>query len=160
MAKRKLAIVSFTRIGTKLNVELAEKLEQSNYECKSYSEQRFADEYEINAMDLEFSDWIKANLEEVDGFIFISAIGDVVRAFGPFVNQDTDITMVVLDEMGQYVIPFLSTREGLANMLSGIIAKYVGGIPVLTTASVNVQGRFSLEKFIERNGFDTPGKQL
>jgi cobalt-precorrin 5A hydrolase len=73
---------------------------------------------------------------EVDGIVAIFSLGALVRLIAPHLkSKETDPAIVVLDEEGKFVIPMLSGHLGGANALSGYLAKSLGAMPVLTTAS-------------------------
>ncbi|MDP2158317.1 MAG: cobalamin biosynthesis protein, partial [Nitrospirota bacterium] len=68
--------------------------------------------------------------------IFIMATGIVVRTIAPLVkDKKTDPAVIVMDEMGKYVISLLSGHLGGANLKAGEIAGFLGGKAVITTAS-------------------------
>ena len=59
--------------------------------------------------------------------------------------------MVVADEAGTFVIPLLSGHMGGANELAEQIARQIGGIPVITTAT-DVNHTFSVDLFAKKCG--------
>ncbi|MBI5184067.1 MAG: cobalt-precorrin 5A hydrolase [Nitrospinae bacterium] len=69
-------------------------------------------------------------------FVFIMATGIVVRAIANLLrDKETDPAVVVLDEKGRYAISLVSGHIGGANRLAKEIADFLGGDPVITTAS-------------------------
>ena len=74
--------------------------------------------------------------QKQDALIFICATGIVMRSLAP-VLQDKyqDAPVLVLDEQGRFVIPFLSGHEGGANHLAAQIAELLQATPVITTAN-------------------------
>ena len=60
----------------------------------------------------------------------------MVRLIAPHLgNKERDPAVVVVDEAGKFAIPILSGHLGGANALAGELARALGAIAVLTTAS-------------------------
>lgn len=71
-----------------------------------------------------------------DAIVAILSLGLMVRLIAPHLgNKMQDPAVVVLDEAGRYAIPMLSGHIGGANVLALHLARALGAIPVLTTAS-------------------------
>lgn len=72
-----------------------------------------------------------------DTIIFISATGIAVRYIAPYiVHKSTDPAVIVIDDIGRYVISLLSGHLGGANDMAIEISKHIdGSIPIITTAS-------------------------
>ena len=63
----------------------------------------------------------------VQAMIFISSVGLAVREVAPHLkSKATDPAVLVLDELGQYVIPVLSGHIGGANELAKALAASLG----------------------------------
>ncbi len=74
------------------------------------------------------------NLYEVN--IFVMATGIAVRMLAGLIKtKDVDPAVLVVDEGGNFVISLLSGHLGGANEQCEKIAKFIGAIPVVTTAS-------------------------
>ena len=90
-------------------------------------------------------DWMRARFEQnrngkKTAVIWIGACGIAVRAMAPSLRDKlTDIPVLVVDEEGQFVIPVLSGHYGGANELAGLLAKRIGAVPVITTATDDLQ---------------------
>ncbi len=68
--------------------------------------------------------------------VFIMASGIVVRTIAPLLkDKKTDPAVVVLDEAGEYAVSLVGGHLGGANELAREIATFLGGEPVITTAS-------------------------
>lgn len=79
---------------------------------------------------------VSALFGEYDGHLFIMSAGIVVRTIAPLIRHKLqDPAVVVLDELGHYAISLLSGHVGGANRLASRVAKEIGAIPVITTAT-------------------------
>lgn len=84
-------------------------------------------------------------------FIFIMAVGIVVRTIAPLIkNKKTDPAVVVLDEKGKYAISLLSGHLGGANKIANEIAGFLGGEAVITTAS-DINGLPAVDLWAKEN---------
>lgn len=97
-------------------------------------------------------DWVKTGFETHLPIVFIGATGIAVRAISPYVeNKLTDSPVIVIDELGQFVISILSGHVGGANALAEKLAKALGATPVITTAT-DLNNVFAIDAFAEKNG--------
>lgn len=68
--------------------------------------------------------------------VCVMALGIVVRIVGPLAqHKETDPAVVVVDEAGQFAISVLGGHVGGANALAKGVARALGAVPVITTAS-------------------------
>ncbi|MCR5719603.1 MAG: cobalamin biosynthesis protein, partial [Lachnospiraceae bacterium] len=102
--------------------------------------------------------WTGKMFENKTDILFVGAMGIAVRAIAPFVKDKlSDSAVVVMDDMGKYVIPVLSGHVGGANKLSGIVGELTGATPVITT-STDVHNVFSGDTFAKENNLSIGNK--
>lgn len=100
----------------------------------------------------EYKEAVREQWEKKDALVFIMAAGIVVRTIAPYVkSKTTDPAVLVLDQEGRFVISLLSGHLGGANALSKKLASFIGGIPVITTAT-DVAGVPAMDEFAKKNG--------
>ena len=98
-------------------------------------------------------------MEQKNALIFIGACGIAVRAIAPnIVSKLEDSPVIVMDEMGHYVIPVLSGHFGGANALAVLIAEKSGAPPVITTAT-DVNHKFAVDVFAKANDLFIENKE-
>ncbi len=106
---------------------------------------------------------VKRLWNKSENLIFIMASGIVVRTIAPLIkDKRTDPAVVVLDENGKFAISLLSGHLGGANRLASEVAKFLGGVAVITTAS-DVNNMPSIDLWAKENALiienpdDIPG---
>ncbi len=118
----KVAIIAITEEGNKTAQELAISFKESQvyFLSQPYILRRTVEEI----------------FSRYEGFIFIMALGIVIRIIAPYIkNKYVDPAVVVVDESRRFAISALSGHEGGANRLAGQVASILGAEPVITTAS-------------------------
>lgn len=96
--------------------------------------------------------WVGAVWPQADGLLFIGAAGIAVRAIAPHIGHKTyDPAVLVMDEMGRFVIPILSGHIGGANAAALEIARQIGAVPVVTTAT-DLHGLFAVDTWAVSQG--------
>ena len=146
----RLAVIAFTRSGSRYAVRIKEAMEERGDRCEAYGKGKEAAQWGVCPVEESLRDWTEWAFGECDGLIFIGAAGIAVRAVAPFVkSKASDPAVLCLDEQGHFVISLLSGHLGGANELARTIAAELGALPVITTAT-DAGGRFSVDDFARR----------
>lgn len=96
-------------------------------------------------------DWTAKHFRCDDALVFVGACGIATRAIAPFITHKTiDPAIIVVDELGQNVIPLLSGHIGGANRLSEIIAEGIQSKAVITTAT-DINGKWAVDTWAKDN---------
>ena len=140
--RMKVSIIAFTDNGMEIAYKLSNSLS------------------EVNDVDFSrcgkgaLSTWTEEHFSTNDALIFIGAIGIALRAISPYIKTKTkDPAVVVVDELGQFSIPILSGHIGGANELALQIAKDLGSIPVITTAT-DINKVFAVDTWAKSQGLN------
>lgn len=140
----KASLIAFTEKGFSLGGKIAEILLQIHWDAElscGFGEGK-------KSLGL----WTQKAFEDSAALIFIGAAGIAARAIAPHVKSKAqDPAVIVIDEACRFVIPILSGHLGGANELSEKLAKALGAIAVITTAT-DVNGVFSVDDWARRQG--------
>lgn len=99
-----------------------------------------------------FAETVQGFFQAGDGLVCICATGIVVRTLAPvLVHKLSDPPVLVLDELGRFVIPLLSGHEGGANQLASEISKRLGAQRVMTTANAYLDPIYTVGMGCERH---------
>ncbi len=145
-----LSVISFTENGLALSGKVRETFTAE--EVNLFTKCSFARE-SAEAVYVEEStgQWAGKQMEEGNALLFIGACGIAVRAVAPWIKDKLhDSPVLVMDEMGHFVIPVLSGHMGGANELAERISKVMGAVPVITTAT-DLNRKFAVDLFAKRN---------
>ena len=135
-----VSIISFTNKGQKLAGRIAKCLREADYEATAYHKKPV---YE----------WTEKQFIKKNAIIFVGAAGIAVRAIAPWVKDKlSDPPVLVVDELGQYVIPILSGHIGGANELAKEVSQMINATPVITTAT-DINMKFAIDVFAKKNNF-------
>lgn len=121
-----IAVISITKNGDNLAKKIEEKFNIHLY-SKNLSK------------DFDFKEAVKDSFENYEAVIFITSTGIAVRAIAPYITtKDKDPAVIVIDNLGKFVISLLSGHLGGANKLTEDIALVLGAEPIITTATDNL----------------------
>lgn len=122
----------------------AERLAGEGFAALPKSAQRF------------YGDWFA----RTELMVFVGSCGIAVREIAPHVKSKTaDPAVLVVDELGRYVIPLLSGHIGGANRMARRVAACLGSEAVITTAT-DLNRRFSVDAWAAEHGFLLSDMQL
>ncbi|RUM50741.1 MAG: cobalamin biosynthesis protein CbiG [Marinomonas sp.] len=99
-----------------------------------------------------FTETVQGFFREGDPLLFICATGIVMRTLAPVIESKLqDPPVLVLDELGRFVIPLLSGHEGGANQWGSEVADALNAELVMTTANAYLNPVYVLGMGCERN---------
>ena len=150
-----LSIISFTEKGAHLSLKLLDMLNEAGENAWLYTKcSKYRDGSINKRLRYVYSntdEWAKVQMSAKNELLFIGACGIAVRAIAPWVaNKLNDSPVLVMDELGTYVIPILSGHVGGANELAVKIGEMTGSIPVITTAT-DLNKSFAVDIFAKKN---------
>ncbi|RVU29307.1 cobalt-precorrin 5A hydrolase [Neptunomonas marina] len=130
-----MRIIALTAAGK----ALAERLEKPLAATLCYKPTPFAETVQR---------WFRAS----EPLLFICATGIVIRTLAPvLVSKHDDPPVLVMDELGQFVIPLLSGHEGGANELARRVSTLCSATLVLTTANTYLRPYYVVGMGCERH---------
>ena len=151
-----IAILSFTKNGSYLNVRLMDILKQNN--ILSYTLPKYMIDDRMTAL-INLKETVEAHFTD-DAIIFIGATGIAIRSISPYVKDKfSDPAVLVIDELGRYVIPLLSGHVGGANELAEYIGGAINATPVITTAT-DINGVFAVDVFAKKYNLIISSRKL
>ncbi len=150
-----LSIISFTEKGAHLSLKLLDMLSEEGENAWLYTKcSKYRDGSINKRLRYVYSntdEWAKVQMSAKNELLFIGACGIAVRAIAPWVaNKLYDSPVLVMDELGTYVIPILSGHVGGANEIAVKIGEMTGAIPVITTAT-DLNRCFAVDIFAKKN---------
>lgn len=166
----RIAVIGFTKQGCRLAEKLSFEFRAEGMQVLSYAARKEflkresgisgAGETGMQCLEGSLKDWTREMFRTREALVFVGACGIAVRSIAPFLaDKWEDPAVLVVDELGKYVIPVLSGHAGGANALSVRVAAFLGAVPVLTTAT-DVNGRFAVDVFARENDLRIKEKEL
>lgn len=140
----RIRLISFTGQGAETAERLAEGLLSPGYNDT-------VEVFCFRALKRKLTEFARESFESADALIFVGAAGIAVRAVAPYIKSKTeDPAVLVVDELGKFVIPILSGHIGGANELAGRAAAILSAIPVITTAT-DLHHAFAVDVFAKEH---------
>lgn len=146
----KIAIFAYSRRGCQTAKQVASLFPKD--QVQMYTMERFSEPgfLPIGAPSAEF---YGSFFSWADGLIFVGSCGIAVRQIAAHVkSKQTDPAVLVIDELGKFVIPLLSGHIGGANELAQALSNHLNATPVVTTAT-DINKKFSVDTWATKNGF-------
>lgn len=139
----KIVCFSFTEKGNELG-EKIKSLKSPNYNFEHLRNKSI--EGGVKSL-------VEKSFRAYDGIVFISATGIATRYIAPFIrDKKTDPAIIVIDDLGRFVISLLSGHLGGANELTNYLAGELKSIPVVTTAT-DGRGIEAVDIYAKRRGY-------
>ncbi len=179
--QKEMVIISFTEEGQKLSQKIIYILQKEGISCTGYykisrktpsafpespvsSNQSFLpDNVSLPALiplSTSLTQWTGEQFLQAKALIFVGAAGIAVRVSAPWIRDKfQDPAVLVVDEMGKFVIPILSGHMGGANALAYRLAEGIHAVPVITTAT-DIRGCFAVDVFARENGLYLTDRKL
>lgn len=159
----KVSIICFTNKGllcaNKICTALS-KIHEVNVFAKfeAFDEEK-KENSTIQYVSESLSDFTIKNQKDKNALVFVGAMGIAVRAISAGVNDKMqDAPVIVVDELGQHVIPVLSGHLGGANELAIVIAEGICATPVITTAT-DLEGCFAVDLFAKEQNLSIVNRE-
>lgn len=146
-----LAVLVFSRRGCGTARRVAAALTGPGDRCRAYTMEKYLEEG-FDPIQPPLRVFAGPVFAWADAMVFVGACGIAVRAIAPYVrDKRTDPAVLVVDELGRFVISLLSGHIGGANDLACRLAAALEATPVVTTAT-DVNQRFSVDAWAARHG--------
>ena len=145
MFSKGIAIIALTRKGVETATKISAALEKLEIKNNVFAPEQCVP-CGTMPLDVRLGEFVKDIFGKVDAIIGVMAAGIIVRAVAPCLKSKfSDPAVVCIDVSGRFAISLLSGHYGGANELTRIIAREIGAIPVITTAS-DVMGKMSVDE--------------
>jgi len=165
----KISVICFTKSGYELMGKLKDNDElKFSYFCKCQSlraefnqdeNSELQRQLSVKYVDEKIADWAAKEFESHHGILFIGAVGIAVRAIAGCVNDKlTDSPVIVMDDLGRFVIPLLSGHFGGANKIAKVLSDLTGATPVVTTAT-DIHDTFAVDVFAKNNNMTVENRE-
>ena len=153
---KNITIISFTKKGGDINKRLTDILSESD--ITSYTLEKYRFDNRVKPLG-NLKETVKRHFTD-DAVIFIGAVGIAVRSIAPYIKDKfCDPAVLVIDELGRYVIPLLSGHVGGANELANYIGGALSAAPIITTAT-DINGTFAVDIFAKKNNLFISSRKL
>ncbi len=128
-----VAIIAITKNG----IEIAKNLKVRFSQWEIFVPSKFSNnDSNINWFESSTTSKVGELFKKNDALVCIFSLGAVIRLISPHMkDKKTDPAVVVIDDVGKFVISTLSGHLGGANKLTEEIAGLLSATPVITTAA-------------------------
>jgi cobalt-precorrin 5A hydrolase len=145
MFAKGIAIIALAKKGVETACRISAALNKLEIKNNLFSPEQCVQGWAM-PLEMRLGEFVKDLFGKVDAIIGVMAAGIVVRAVAPCLKSKlSDPAVVCVDVSGRFAISLLSGHYGGANELTRIIAREIGAIPVVTTAS-DVMGKISVDE--------------
>lgn len=145
----KISVVSFTRAGAARNLELVRILQENNHQAVSYSWHKYTGRKLIPFKSLKLL--MQDLWDSQDVFLFLWDLEHVARAVSSYLKRTGEgPAVVVMDEAGQFVLPFTAGNMQGTDAWCSWLAQLVDATPVITKASF-LEESFDADVFARKN---------
>jgi cobalt-precorrin 5A hydrolase len=145
MFSKGIAIIALTKKGVETGTKISAALRKLEIKNGLFSPEQCVQGWAM-PLDMRLVEFVKDVFGKVDAIVGIMATGIIVRAIAPCLKSKlSDPAVVCVDVSGRFAISLLSGHYGGANELTRIIAREIGAIPIVTTAS-DVMGKISIDE--------------
>ena len=145
MFRKGIAIFSITRQGVEIALLIRDVLNREKISCKIIAPEKYAQKG-VTPLDKKLGESVKDHFNKVDAIVAVMATGIIVRTIAPLLESKmSDPAVVCVDVSGRFAVSLLSGHYGGANDLTRLIAKGIGAVPVITTAS-DIMGKQSVDE--------------
>jgi len=145
MFSKGIAIIALTKKGVETACRINAALKKLEIKNSLFSPEQCVPGW-ATPLEMRLGEFVKELFGKVDAIVGVMAAGIVVRAVAPCLKSKlSDPAVVCVDVSGRFAISLLSGHYGGANELTRIIAREIGAIPVVTTAS-DVMGKISVDE--------------
>ncbi len=145
-----VSIISFTRNGNALAQRIRHTIENCP-ENRAFSENIKVHVQESRKLSGSLKEWCQNAFAQSETLIFVGAAGIAVRLTAEFIKDKFhDPAVLVVDELGRFIIPILSGHVGGGNDFARFLAERLKAVPVITTAT-DLYKKFAVDTFAAEN---------
>lgn len=147
---KNIYLFSFTQKATAISGKLYEHFHSIGANCTAYTLQKYCTDIHTPIAP-SLQEQVKNCFHPDAAIIFVSACGIAVRAIAPHIKSKTsDPCVLVIDELGQYVISLLSGHIGGGNELALTVSDILHATPIISTAT-DLNKKFAVDVFAKKN---------
>lgn len=143
-------LFSFTERATTISSKLYQHFNSIGVNCTAYTLPKYCTDIHMPIAP-SLQEQVKNCFQPDSSIIFISACGIAVRSIAPYIKSKTsDPCVLVIDELGQYVISLLSGHIGGGNELALTVSDILNATPIISTAT-DLNSKFAVDVFAKKN---------